>query len=159
MDFSKCMHSIVELDPVGRRARVQPGIVLDALCLEAEKHELTFAPSVFQDELISFFPNEERAHRLSKQTIMLSEMLSRSTSKWTHPLLNGRKIVVHGHYHQKALMTMNDEMKLLRSTGAEVSLLDSGCCGMAGPFGFEKDKFEVSQTLAERTTPLRSSGW
>ena len=40
-------------------------------------------------------------------------------------------------------MTMKDEMSLLRATGAEVELLDSGCCGMAGPFGFEKDKFEV----------------
>jgi Fe-S oxidoreductase len=81
---------------------------------------------------------------------MLSEMLARSTSDWTPPQLQGRKIVVHGHCHQKAFMTMNDKMKLLRSTGAEVSLLDSGCCGMAGPFGFEKDTFEVSQTLAER---------
>jgi len=45
---------------------------------------------------------------------------------------------------------MKDEIKLLRSTGAEVELLDSGCCGMAGPFGFERDKFEVSQALAER---------
>jgi Fe-S oxidoreductase len=35
-------------------------------------------------------------------------------------------------------MTMNDEMALLRATGARVELLDSGCCGMAGPFGFEK---------------------
>jgi Fe-S oxidoreductase len=64
--------------------------------------------------------------------------------------MSGRRIVVHGHCHQKALMNMNDEIKLLRSTGAEVELLDSGCCGMAGPFGFEAGKFEVSQTLAER---------
>ena len=41
-------------------------------------------------------------------------------------------------------------MELLRRTGAAVTLLDSGCCGMAGPFGFEREKFEVSQTLAER---------
>ena len=47
-------------------------------------------------------------------------------------------------------MTMKDERRLLRATGAEVMLLDSGCCGMAGPFGFEADKFEVSQILAER---------
>jgi Fe-S oxidoreductase len=62
----------------------------------------------------------------------------------------GRRIIVHGHCHQKTQMTMKDEMKLLRSTGAEVELLDSGCCGMAGPFGFEAEKFEVSQALAER---------
>jgi Fe-S oxidoreductase len=45
---------------------------------------------------------------------------------------------------------MHDEMQLLRATGAKVELLDSGCCGMAGPFGFERDKFSISQTLAER---------
>jgi Fe-S oxidoreductase len=47
-------------------------------------------------------------------------------------------------------MKMNDELTLLAATGAEVNLLDAGCCGMAGPFGFEKEKYEVSQTLGER---------
>jgi Fe-S oxidoreductase len=47
-------------------------------------------------------------------------------------------------------MKMTDEIKLLAATGANVHLLDSGCCGMAGPFGFERDKFDVSQTLGER---------
>jgi Fe-S oxidoreductase len=47
-------------------------------------------------------------------------------------------------------MKMTDELTLLRATGAQVTLLDSGCCGMAGPFGFERDKFDISQTLAER---------
>jgi FAD/FMN-containing dehydrogenase/Fe-S oxidoreductase len=106
--------------------------------------------SVFRDELINFFPNDERAIRLSQQTIMLSEMLARRSANWQPPQMRGRRIVVHGHCHQKALMTMKDEMKLLRATGANVELLDSGCCGMAGPFGFERDKFEVSQLLAER---------
>jgi Fe-S oxidoreductase len=64
--------------------------------------------------------------------------------------MTGRRIIVHGHCHQKSLLTMKDDMALLYATGAEVELLDSGCCGMAGPFGFERDKFEVSQTLAER---------
>jgi FAD/FMN-containing dehydrogenase/Fe-S oxidoreductase len=106
--------------------------------------------SVFRDELVNFFPNDERAIRLSKQTIMLSEMLARQSDIWQPPQMHGRRIVVHGHCHQKALMTMKDEMKLLRATGAEVEMLDSGCCGMAGPYGFEADKFGVSQTLAER---------
>jgi Fe-S oxidoreductase len=47
-------------------------------------------------------------------------------------------------------MGMQDEMKILCATGASVELLDSGCCGMAGPFGFERDKFDISQKLAER---------
>ncbi len=104
--------------------------------------------SVFRDELVNFFPLDARAIRLSQQTIMLSEMLTRSN--FEAPPMPGRRIVVHGHCHQKALMTMKDEMRLLRATGAQVDLLDSGCCGMAGPFGFEEDKFSVSQTLAER---------
>jgi Fe-S oxidoreductase len=105
--------------------------------------------TVFRDELINFFPNDARAIRLSQQTIMLGEMLARN-SAWQPPRMPGRRIVVHGHCHQKTQMTMKDDMALLRATGAEVELLDSGCCGMAGPFGFEADKFAVSQTLAER---------
>jgi Fe-S oxidoreductase len=106
--------------------------------------------SVFRDELLNFFPRDERAIRLSRQTVMLSEILAQRAANWQAPQLPGRRIIVHGHCHQKSLMTIKDEMKLLRSTGAEVELLDSGCCGMAGPFGFELDKFAVSQALAER---------
>ena len=106
--------------------------------------------SVFRDELLNFFPRDERAIRLSEQTVMLSELMTRPATQWQPPDLHDRRIVVHGHCHQKALMTMKGEMALLRSTGARVEHLDSGCCGMAGPFGFEKDKFAVSQALAER---------
>jgi Fe-S oxidoreductase len=106
--------------------------------------------TVFRDELVNLFPSDPRAIRLSQQTIMLSEMLACKADRWQPPQLPGRRVVVHGHCHQKTQMTMKDEINLLRATGAEVDLLDSGCCGMAGPFGFEKDKFEVSQTLAER---------
>jgi len=106
--------------------------------------------SVFTDELLNFFPRDPRALRLSQQTFLLSAHLARSQGNWQPPQLPGRRILVHGHCHQKALMTMNDDLALLRATGAHVELLDSGCCGMAGPFGFEKDKFAVSQTLAER---------
>ncbi len=117
----------------------QPVVMLEPSCA-----------SVFRDELINFFPNDERAMRLSQQTIMLSEMLTRSTNGWVPPRLDGRRVIVQGHCHQKALLTMKSEISLLQQTGARVDLLDSGCCGMAGPFGFEAEKFDVSQTLAER---------
>jgi Fe-S oxidoreductase len=48
------------------------------------------------------------------------------------------------------MMKMTEELAILRRTGATVELLDSGCCGMAGPFGFERDKFAVSQAIGER---------
>ena len=57
------------------------------------------------------------------------------------PQLHGRKIILHGHCHHKSVMKMADEVAILRRTGADVQLLDSGCCGMAGPFGFEREKF------------------
>jgi FAD/FMN-containing dehydrogenase/Fe-S oxidoreductase len=106
--------------------------------------------SVFRDELLNFFPHDERAQRLARQTVMLSEQLAKSPGAWQPPQMPGRRIVVHGHCHQKSLLTMKDEMALLQATGANIELLDSGCCGMAGPFGFEADKFEVSQALANR---------
>jgi len=106
--------------------------------------------SVFRDELTNFFPANDRAQRLAKQTFLLSEMLAHQAPGYQPPKLTGRQMVLHGHCHQKALMGMQDELGLLAATGAQVNMLDSGCCGMAGPFGFEKDKFEVSQALGER---------
>ncbi len=106
--------------------------------------------SVFRDELVNFFPNDPRAQRLAKQTIMLSEYVTDHREGWPAPDLTGRRLIVQGHCHQKSLMTMKDDVDLMRATGAEVDLLNSGCCGMAGPFGFEAEHYEVSQALAER---------
>jgi FAD/FMN-containing dehydrogenase/Fe-S oxidoreductase len=110
--------------------------------------------SVFRDELINFFPPDSehgpRAQRLRSQTLLLSEFLARHAPDFQPVDLSGQKIVVQGHCHHKSVMKMTDELAILRRTGADVSLLDSGCCGMAGPFGFERDKFAVSQALGER---------
>jgi FAD/FMN-containing dehydrogenase/Fe-S oxidoreductase len=105
--------------------------------------------SVFRDELTNLLPNDPRAAKLSAQTYLLSEFLVKFAPNYQPPQLT-TKLVVHGHCHHRATMTMTDELTLLRATGAEVELLDSGCCGMAGPFGFEQDKYEISQTLGER---------
>jgi Fe-S oxidoreductase len=59
-------------------------------------------------------------------------------------------VLLHGHCHQKALMKMGDEESLLRKMGVDLQTLDSGCCGMAGSFGFEKEKYAVSQAVGER---------
>ncbi|HLJ76434.1 MAG TPA: FAD-binding and (Fe-S)-binding domain-containing protein, partial [Acidobacteriaceae bacterium] len=106
--------------------------------------------SVFRDELLNFFPQCTRAQRLSEQTLLLSELLARHAPEFEPAQLAGRRIIVQGHCHHQSLMKMTDEMELLRRTGAAVELLDSGCCGMAGPFGFEREKFAVSQALGER---------
>jgi Fe-S oxidoreductase len=104
---------------------------------------------VFRDELHNLFPTNERATKLRSQTFLLSEFLQNHAPDYRPPKLS-TKVLLHGHCHQKALMKMNHEEALLRSLGVEVQSLDSGCCGMAGPFGFQKDKFEVSQAVGER---------
>ncbi|HEX5236603.1 MAG TPA: FAD-binding and (Fe-S)-binding domain-containing protein [Silvibacterium sp.] len=106
--------------------------------------------SVFLDELHNFFPNDRRADALRDNSFLLSDFLEQHAPQYQAPSLSGRKLLVHGHCHHKSLMKMDSEMALLRRAGADVTLLDSGCCGMAGPFGFEREKFEVSQILAER---------
>jgi len=132
------------LDDVLRRLAPQidagmPFIVLEPSCA-----------SVFLEELRNFYPNSARAQRLAQQTYLLADFLAEHAPDWQPPSLDGQKIVLHGHCHHKAVFNMKAERGLLEQTGAQVTMLDSGCCGMAGPFGFERDKYTVSQTLGER---------
>lgn len=105
--------------------------------------------SVFRDDLKDLFPHDERAKKLSLQTYLLSEFLEQHAPDWK-PTQWSVKTLLHGHCHHKALMKMTSQEAVLKRMGAEFTTLDAGCCGMAGPFGFEKDKYEVSQTLANR---------
>ena len=105
--------------------------------------------SVFRDELRNLFPADPRATRLRAQTFLLSEFLENHAPGFRPPQLS-KKVLLHGHCHHKALMKMKDEESLLRKAGADLQSLDSGCCGMAGSFGFEKDNYNVSLALGER---------
>lgn len=105
--------------------------------------------SVFRDELRNLLPANNRADRLQRQIFLLSEFLERHAPGYRPPQLS-QKVLLHGHCHHKALMSMNDEVALLRRMGTDLITLDSGCCGMAGPFGFEREKFAVSQAIGER---------
>jgi FAD/FMN-containing dehydrogenase/Fe-S oxidoreductase len=105
--------------------------------------------SVFRDELHNLFPNDARANRLRQQTFLLSEFLETRVPAYAPPKLSGR-ILLHGHCHQKALMKMAHAETLLRRMGAALECPDTGCCGMAGPFGFENDTYDVAQAVGER---------
>jgi Fe-S oxidoreductase len=105
--------------------------------------------SVFRDELRNLFPMDQRATRLRNQTFLLSEFLEHHAPGYEAPQL-GRKVLLHGHCHHKSIMKLSDEESLLRKMGADLQSMDSGCCGMAGPFGFERDKYAVSQAVGER---------
>jgi FAD/FMN-containing dehydrogenase/Fe-S oxidoreductase len=106
--------------------------------------------SVFRDELRNLFPHHGIAHRLRQQTFTFSSFLQTQAWGYEPPKLTGKKILLHGHCHHRAVLPFSHEETLLKRMGVDLNSLDSGCCGMAGPFGFEKSKFKVSQALAER---------
>ncbi len=108
--------------------------------------------TVFRDELRNLLPHSGRGQRLRRQTFVLSEFLQKHAPGYEPPKLPaGTKVLLHGHCHHKAILKLGDEEAILRRMGAELkTLTDAGCCGMAGPFGFEADKFEVSQAIGER---------
>lgn len=106
--------------------------------------------AVFRDELINLFPNDEDAKRLCEQTVLLSEFFEKFAPDHPLPQLK-RTAIVHGHCHHKAIMQLHDEEAVLTRLGLEYQVLDSGCCGMAGAFGFEGgDHYDVSIRAAER---------
>ncbi|MEX1049495.1 MAG: FAD-binding and (Fe-S)-binding domain-containing protein [Akkermansiaceae bacterium] len=105
--------------------------------------------STFRTELPDLFPHDTDAQRLAKQTFILSEFLINEVQDYQAPVLK-RKALVHLHCHQRATMDLNAELELLTRMGVDHELLDSGCCGMAGAFGFEKEKYDVSVACAER---------
>ncbi|MBV9596239.1 MAG: FAD-binding oxidoreductase [Chloroflexi bacterium] len=106
--------------------------------------------SVFRDELLNLFPRDENARRLRQQTFLLSEFLEQKAPDFRPPRLN-QKALVQGHCHHKALMKMDAEQAVLQRIGVDYEVLDSGCCGMAGAFGFEPgDHYDVSIKAGER---------
>jgi len=105
--------------------------------------------SVFRDELCNLFPHDEDAQRLKRQTFLLGEFLERRAPHFQVPSLAGQAIM-HGHCHQKSILGMAADEALLRKMGLDYQLPDSGCCGMAGAFGFEQAKYDVSIACGER---------
>ncbi len=114
-----------------------PFVVLEPACA-----------AVFRDELRNLFPGDEIAKRLAQQTYLLAEFLERRAPRFSPPRL-ARRAIVHGHCHQKAVMSMDADEAMLRKAGVDYTLLDSGCCGMAGSFGFERDKAGLSVQIGE----------
>ncbi|MGB4256219.1 MAG: FAD-binding and (Fe-S)-binding domain-containing protein [Phycisphaerae bacterium] len=105
--------------------------------------------AVFRDEMVNLFPHDLDAQRLRSQTFLLSEFFQRKASDFRLPKLH-RMALVHAHCHHRAIMGPADEQALLDRLGLDYKLLDSGCCGMAGAFGFEAgDHYDVSVKCGE----------
>jgi Fe-S oxidoreductase len=103
--------------------------------------------SAFRDELIDLFPDDERAKRLSEQTLFFTEFLDRNNCAL--PRIDGSALVqLHCHHH--AIIKPTSEQNVLKKLGIEFEVMASGCCGMAGSLGFEAAKYDVSIKAAER---------
>jgi Fe-S oxidoreductase len=115
-----------------------PVIVLEPSCA-----------SVFRDELPNLFPDDPLATKFTQQTFLLSEFLQRKAEHWK-PARLARKAFVQGHCHHKSVLKFDDENSILQKLGLDYKVLAAGCCGMAGSFGFEADKYGVSVDIGER---------
>ncbi|MFI5229528.1 MAG: FAD-binding and (Fe-S)-binding domain-containing protein [Gemmatimonadales bacterium] len=106
--------------------------------------------SVFRDELVNMLPADDDAKRLHDQTFLFAEFLVKKAPGFTVPSL-ARDAIVHGHCHEKSVLGFDAQRKVLDASGVKYDVLDSGCCGMAGAFGYEKGAhYDVSVACGER---------
>jgi MYXO-CTERM domain-containing protein len=105
---------------------------------------------VFRNELTNMLPDNEDAKRLARQTHTLGEFLARHSDGWEMPRLE-RKALVHFHCHQRATSDTDCDRQVLDRLGLDYEVLDTGCCGLAGSFGYERgERYEVSIKAGEQ---------
>jgi Fe-S oxidoreductase/FAD/FMN-containing dehydrogenase len=117
-------------------ARGLPIVGLEPSCVAA-----------FHDELPSLFPGDARAAALSRSVHTLAGFLRERD--YRPPKLAG-KALLHGHCHHKAVLDFGAERELLAAMDVDVDVPDSGCCGLAGSFGFEPEHYDISMQIGER---------
>jgi len=130
--------NVAQLAPYARRGVAIVG--LEPSCL------LTL-----RDETVDLLRTDD-ARAVARQSLLFEEFLVRERGRGLALKFgpNGRKALLHGHCHQKALVGTAPTVAALRWAGFEVSEVDSGCCGMAGSFGFEREHYDVSVALGNR---------
>ncbi|MCL2585964.1 MAG: 4Fe-4S dicluster domain-containing protein, partial [Streptosporangiales bacterium] len=106
-----------------------------------------------RDEYLSLLPGDPRARAVADATRLPEELLLDAIADGRLALpddnpVSGRRVLFHGHCHQKALAGTGATVSLLRAIpGAEVSEVDAGCCGMAGSFGYEAEHYDLSMRI------------
>ncbi|HTO71501.1 MAG TPA: FAD-binding and (Fe-S)-binding domain-containing protein [Myxococcota bacterium] len=124
------------LEPALREG--MPIVVLEPSCL-----------SVMRDELPNLLAGRAEAGRLGKQAWLLPEFLLHHAPESIQPALGGAAFV-QAHCHQRAVLDFSNEQQVLRKLGLDVQVIDGGCCGMAGAFGYEDRHYDVSVACAKR---------
>ncbi|MGI8577950.1 MAG: FAD-binding and (Fe-S)-binding domain-containing protein [Nocardioidaceae bacterium] len=105
--------------------------------------------AVFRADAAELFPDDQDVLRLRDHTVTLAELLTQHTPDWQPPPVR-RQVLAQVHCHQHAVLRWEAESKLLDAAGADAEQLESGCCGLAGNFGFQPGHGDVSHACAER---------
>ena len=100
-----------------------------------------------RDDYRKLLPDDERVEKLARATRLFEEAMLELDGELL--LREGAPVLLHGHCHQKALVGTGPTERVL-GLAADVEVVDSGCCGMAGLFGYEKGHYEVSMKMGER---------
>ncbi|MFH9424462.1 FAD-linked oxidase C-terminal domain-containing protein [Streptomyces sp. NPDC017529] len=140
-----------QLDTAGRVLRR----TLDVLrpWIEAGTPVIGLEPSctaVFRADAPELMPDDEDVQRLARQFRTFSEQLvNHAPEGWRPPSLD-RPATVQTHCHQHAVLAFDADRELMRRAGVDADVLDAGCCGLAGNFGFERGHHGLSTAIAEQ---------
>ncbi|RZQ64571.1 FAD-binding and (Fe-S)-binding domain-containing protein [Amycolatopsis suaedae] len=105
--------------------------------------------AMFRADAAELFPDDHDVLRLRAQTVTLAELLTTHSPGYRPPRID-RTAVAQVHCHQHAVLGWDADRRLLSQAGVDTERLDSGCCGLAGNFGFEKGHRDISEACAER---------
>jgi Fe-S oxidoreductase len=105
--------------------------------------------AVFRHDGPALLPGDEGARLASELTFTLAELLAAYAPHWTPPQV-GADALVQTHCHQHAVIGFEADRALMEAAGIRATVPDSGCCGLAGNFGFERGHYDVSRAAGER---------
>lgn len=106
-----------------------------------------------RDELLCLLPDDSRTEAIAENSFLFEEFIAKLSDEGELDLKfqeASRKVLLHGHCQQKSLVGTGPSKETLGAAGCEVEEVDSGCCGMAGSFGYESEHYELSQAMGER---------
>lgn len=106
-----------------------------------------------RDEYFTLLPEDPRVREVAKLTYTFEEFIAdkaRTGDLQLNFQESNQRALLHGHCHQKALVGTGPALETLSLAGLQVEEVDSGCCGMAGSFGYEAEHYDISMAMAER---------
>ena len=117
----------------------------------------------FRDDYKDLLEDDGRVSSIAGASVLIEELVAEAMADGADlgPTREPGRVLFHGHCHQKALVGTGTAMEVLRSIpGCEAEEIESGCCGMAGSFGMEKEHYDVSMRIGEQGLfgPIRAAG-